>query len=58
MPEYDEELYDCFKRIIETRRPLRPEPAVDGIKRFFCFSPSKKPLVAYQWTKKIQQILR
>jgi len=55
IPEKDEELYNCFKHLIENRNPPSPEPVGDGVKGFFYFSKSKKLLVAYQWTKKFQR---
>lgn len=48
----DEELVRCFELLLNKPRP-KPDPEVDGVSGFLYFSKNGKPLVGYQWTKKL-----
>ena len=52
-----DEVCECFKRIIENRKKLRTEPMVDGKIGFLYFDKNNKPMVAMHWEKYFQHIV-
>lgn len=55
IPLKNEELYNCFVRVLEARRtPLENEPVIDGVQGFLFLSKSNWPLVGFQWAKKLE----
>lgn len=49
IPLKDQELYNCFKRLMNKRLlPVPNEPVVDNISGFLFLSNTNKPLVGYQ----------
>lgn len=52
-----DEVCECFKRIIENRKKLRAEPMIDGKIGFLYFDKNNKPMVAMHWEKYFQHIV-
>ena len=52
-----DEVCECFKRIIENRKKLKTEPMVDGKIGFLYFDKNNKPMVAMHWEKYFQHIV-
>ncbi len=50
------EVYDCFKRIIEKRKSPKIEPMVDGYTGFLYLDKNNMPMVALHWEKYFQHI--
>ena len=51
-----EEVYECFKRIIENRKKPKVEPVIDGKKGFLFLDKNDMPMVALHWEKYFQHI--
>ena len=51
-----EEVYDCFKRIISSRKAPKVEPMVDGYTGFLYLDKNNMPMVALHWEKYFQHI--
>lgn len=49
-----DDVYECFQRILDNRRPPKVEPMIDGYSGFLCFDKDKKPMVAMHWEKYFQ----
>ena len=49
-----EDVYQCFKKILENRRGRRVEPVIDGYRGFLYLDKNGKPLVAMHWEKYFQ----
>ena len=49
-----DDVYECFQRILANRRPPKVEPMIDGYSGFLCFDKDKKPMVAMHWEKYFQ----
>lgn len=52
-----DEVCECFKRIIENRKKLRTEPMIDGKIGFLYFDKNNNPMVAMHWEKYFQHIV-
>lgn len=52
-----DEVCECFKRIIENRKKLRIEPMIDGKIGFLYFDKNNMPMVAMHWEKYFQRIV-
>ncbi len=52
-----DEVCECFKRIIENRKKLRTEPMVDGKIGFLYFDKNNMPMVAMHWEKYFKHIV-
>ena len=52
----DNEVYECFKRIIKSRRTPKVEPMIDGYSGFLFFDKNNKPMVALHWEKYFEHI--
>jgi len=52
-----EEVYECFKRIIENRPKVRTEPEIGGHFGFLFLDRNSMPLVAMHWEKYFQHIV-
>lgn len=52
----DNEVYECFKRIIKNRRTPKVEPIIDGYSGFLFFDKNNKPMVALHWEKYFEHI--
>lgn len=52
-----EDVYECFKRIIESRRRPKTEPIIDGRKGFLFLDRNDMPMVAMHWEKYFQHIV-
>ena len=46
-----EEVYECFKRIVENRKKPKKEPVIDGYKGFLFLDKKDMPEVALHWEK-------
>ncbi len=53
----DEEVYQCFKRIIANRKAPKVEPIVDGYTGFLFLDKNGKPMVALHWEKYMEHIV-
>lgn len=53
-----EEVYECFRRILAARRPLKAEPMIDGYTGFLYLDKNGMPMVALHWEKYFQHICR
>lgn len=45
------EVYECFKRIIQSRNSPKIEPMIDGIAGFLFINDRNKPVASYTWAK-------
>lgn len=52
----NDDVYDCFKRIIENRKKPRIEPIVGGKAGFLFLDKNDMPMVALHWEKYFQHI--
>lgn len=52
----NDEVYECFKKIIENRRKPNIEPMVDGKVGFLYLDKNNRPMVALHWEKYFQHI--
>lgn len=52
-----DEVCECFKRIIKNRKKLRTEPMIDGKSGFLYFDKNNMPMVAMHWEKYFQHIV-
>lgn len=52
-----DEVCECFRRIIENRKKLKTEPIIDGKIGFLYFDKNNKPMVAMHWEKYFQHIV-
>ena len=50
------EVYECFKTILENRKKPKVEPIVDGKAGFLYLDKNGKPMVALHWQKYFQHI--
>lgn len=53
----NEDVEDCFRRIIENRKRLKIEPMVDGYSGFLFLDKNNMPMVALHWEKYFQHIV-
>lgn len=51
-----DEVYDCFKRIITSRKKPKAEPMIDGRIGFLYLDKNEMPMVALHWEKYFQHI--
>lgn len=49
-----DDVYDCFERILNRRKPPKVEPMIDGYSGFLWFDKDGKPMVAMHWEKYFQ----
>jgi integrase len=49
-----DDVYECFKRILAKRKPPKVEPMIDGYSGFLWFDKDGKPMVAMHWEKYFQ----
>lgn len=49
-----DDVYECFQRILKNRIPPKVEPMIDGYSGFLCFDKDGKPMVAMHWEKYFQ----
>ena len=52
----DNEVYECFKRIISNRKAPKIEPMVEGYSGFLYLDKNDMPMVALHWEKYFQHI--
>lgn len=52
-----EEVYQCFKRVIENRKQPKIEPMIDGKTGFLYLDKNGMPMVALHWEKYFQHIV-
>lgn len=52
----DDEVYECFKRIISKRVAPKVEPIIDGYSGFLYLDKNSMPMVALHWEKYFQHI--
>ena len=52
-----EEVCECFKRIIQNRRKPKVEPMVGGKVGFLYLDKNEMPMVALHWKKYFQHIV-
>ena len=43
------DVYACYQSILESRRPSKPEPMIEGYTGFLYYDKNGKPLVALHW---------
>lgn len=53
-----DEVHECFKRIIESRRKPRVEPVVEGRTGFLFLDKNDMPMVALHWEKYFKHIVQ
>ncbi len=53
----EDDVYACFKRILENRKPPQVEPVIDGYSGFLFFDKDDRPMVAMHWEKYFQHIV-
>ena len=51
-----DEVYECFKTILQNRQKPKKEPMVDGKIGFLCLDKNDMPMVALHWEKYFQHI--
>ncbi|MCI6421588.1 MAG: site-specific integrase [Blautia sp.] len=49
-----DDVFECFARILANRRPPKVEPMIDGYSGFLFFDKDRKPMVAMHWEKYFQ----
>lgn len=49
-----DDVYECFKRILANRKPPKVEPNIDGYSGFLWFDKDGKPMLALHWEKYFQ----
>ncbi len=54
----EDDVYACFKRILENRKPPQVEPVIDGYSGFLFFDKDDRPMVAMHWEKYFQHIVQ
>ena len=47
----EENVYDCFQRILANRKPPAVEPVIDGYSGFLFFDKDDRPMAAMHWEK-------
>ena len=52
-----DEVYACFKRILENRKKIRVEPMIDGCTGFLFLDMNNKPTVALHWEHYFKHIM-
>lgn len=52
----DDEVYECFRRIISKRAAPKVEPIIDGYSGFLYLDKNSMPMVALHWEKYFQHI--
>lgn len=52
----NDDVYECFKKIIEKRKKTKVEKMIDGYTGFLCLDKNGKPLLAYHFEKYFQRI--
>lgn len=53
----EDEVYECFKRILTNRKPPKIEPMIDGYSGFLFFDKDERPMVAMHWEKYFKHIV-
>ena len=53
----NEDVADCFRRIMENRKAIKIEPMVDGYSGFLFLDKNYMPMVALHWEKYFQHIV-
>ena len=53
-----DDVYECFERIITGRPKLKVEPVIDGYSGFLHFDKDGKPMVAMHWEKYFQHAVQ
>lgn len=51
-----DDVYECFKKIVEVRKNVKLEPVIDGKAGFLYLDKNNKPMVALHWEKYFQHI--
>lgn len=51
-----DDVYECFKRIVENRKKVKTEPMIDGKTGFLYLDKNGMPMVALHWEKYFQHI--
>lgn len=51
-----DDVYECFKKIVEMRKKVKVEPVIDGKLGFLYLDKNNKPMVALHWEKYFQHI--
>ena len=52
-----DDVYECFERILARRKPPKIEPMIDGYSGFLWFDKDGKPMVAMHWEKYFQHVV-
>lgn len=45
------DVYDCFKKILENRKPPKVEPMIDGHTGFLFLDKNEQPMVSLHWER-------
>ena len=53
----EDDVYECFKRILANRKPPKVEPVIDGYSGFLFFDKEERPMGAMHWEKYFQHIV-
>lgn len=51
-----DDVYECFKKIVEMRKEVKVEPVIDGKFGFLYLDKNNRPMVALHWEKYFQHI--
>lgn len=51
-----DDVYECFKKIVEMQKKVKVEPVIDGKLGFLYLDKNNKPMVALHWEKYFQHI--
>ncbi len=52
-----EDVYQCFRKLIDKRKKLKVEPMIDGISGFLVFDKNHMPYLALHWEKRFEYAL-
>ncbi len=53
----ENDVFECFQRILANRKPPEVEPIIDGYSGFLYFDKDERPMVAMHWEKYFQHIV-
>lgn len=53
----ENDVFECFQRILANRKPPEVEPVIDGYSGFLYFDKDERPMVAMHWEKYFQHIV-
>ena len=54
----EDEVYECFQRVLEQRPKLKEEPVIDGYSGFLFLDKNNRPTVSMHWQHYFQRIVK